>query len=110
MIIFLSGPISNTKDYKEKFNIAEDVIKAYDSDVVVLNPTKLIPEHLPYEDQMEICRKLICISDVVYMLSGWEKSLGANREYGYALGCGKTIITQERRRNKENAKCCRKNL
>lgn len=31
----------------------------------------------------------------IYMLKGWEKSLGANREFGYALAKGMTILNEE---------------
>lgn len=29
--------------------------------------------------------------DQIYMLKGWEKSCGANQEYGYALACDMII-------------------
>lgn len=31
----------------------------------------------------------------IYMLKGWEKSCGANREYGYALAKDMTVILEQ---------------
>jgi hypothetical protein len=39
---------------------------------------------------ISICEIDMCQS--MYMLDGWEKSCGANREYGYALAKGMEII------------------
>lgn len=30
------------------------------------------------------------------MMNGWEKSCGANREYGYALGKGISVMFEDR--------------
>ena len=38
---------------------------------------------------------LIDLCDAIYMLRGWDMSRGANREYGYASGLGKTIMYQK---------------
>ena len=37
---------------------------------------------------------LLNMCDAIYMLKGWEKSRGANREYGYALASDKIIVME----------------
>ena len=44
---------------------------------------------------MSLCMSLLEMCDVVVMLPGWKESLGANREYGYALGKDKLIFELE---------------
>lgn len=38
---------------------------------------------------------LLDMCDAIYMLKDWQKSCGANREYGYALGMDKLIVMEE---------------
>ena len=45
-----------------------------------------------YEDYMKADLLLLGMCDAIYMLKGWEKSCGANREYGYALAKGMEIM------------------
>ncbi len=44
---------------------------------------------------MEMAFTMLGMCGSIYMLSGWEKSCGANREYGYALAKDKIIIMEE---------------
>ena len=37
---------------------------------------------------------LLDLADSIYILKGWEKSCGANREYGYAIAKGKTVMRE----------------
>lgn len=85
--IYLSGPITGIEDYKEKFEQVEtelgilgfgNVINPAHLDDVVLNGT--------YEEMMKTCMHLMDLANIVVMLPGWKKSIGCNREYGYALG------------------------
>lgn len=89
MIIFLSGPITGNKAYKRQFKTAEEELIAQGH--AVLNPATL-PEGMEYEHYMHICISMIDVCDAVYQLRGWQKSLGAQREYGYALGKDKIIL------------------
>ena len=63
----------------------------------MINPTvidEIFPD-LEYEEYMKLDIALLDLSDAIYMLNGWEKSCGANREYGYALASGKQIMMEE---------------
>lgn len=48
-----------------------------------------------YEDYMKVDMFLLDMCNTIYMLKGWEKSCGANREYGYALAKGMVIVFEE---------------
>lgn len=101
--IYISGAITGTDDYKERFHQAECYLtrKGYE----VINPTKLdliLPENTQYEEYMHACMALIELADAVYMLDGWQDSKEANREYGKACGLGMKLIFERKKKVKEN--------
>lgn len=84
--VYISGPITGTSDYMERFNKAETELQA--SGFSVINPAKVnaqLPEDTTYEEYMKMCFCMLDMCDNICMLKGWEKSCGANREYSYAL-------------------------
>ena len=93
MRVYIAGPITGTDDYMERFAKAEKelIMQGYS----VVNPAKVnaqMPEDMTYEDYMNMAFAMLDLCDMIYMLSGWEKSCGANREYGYAMGKDMTIL------------------
>lgn len=83
--IYLSGPITGIADYHQRFEWAKSRLEAaghYD----IVNPAELdkVIQRGSYEEYMKICLMLIDGCTDMVMLPGWESSLGANREYGYA--------------------------
>ena len=91
MRIYISGPITNVIDYKEKFARAEQNLKAKYPDAEIINPTVLDKLPLTYDEYMELDLRLLGMCEGIYMMEGWEDSKGANREYGYALAKGNAI-------------------
>ena len=86
MKIYKSGPITGTTDYMERFAKAEKELTEQGYSVV--NPAKVnaqLPEDTSYEEYMKMSFCMLTMCDGIYMLDGFEKSCGANREYGYAL-------------------------
>ena len=86
MKIYISGAITGTDDYMERFAKAEKELteKGYS----VINPAKVnaqLPEDTSYEDYMKMCFCMLDMCDSICMLKDFDKSCGANREYGYAL-------------------------
>lgn len=93
--IYISGPITGTDDYMERFAAAEK--KLTERGNMVYNPAKIcagMPEGTIYEEYMTVALTLLNMADTIYMLEGWQESWGANREYGYAIEKGKAVIME----------------
>ena len=86
--VYLSGPITNNKNYRRQFSTAEEMIAG--PDVAVLNPAAL-PQGLTQAQYMRISLAMLDSADVVLMLPGWERSAGARVEHDYALKVGKQV-------------------
>ena len=86
MKIYISGAISNTDDFMERFAKAEKELTEQGYSVV--NPAKVnaqLPEDTTYEEYMKMSLCMLDMCEAIFMLKEWSKSFGANREYGYAL-------------------------
>ena len=95
MKIYISGAITGTDDYMERFAKAEK--KVTEQGYSVVNPAKVnaqLPEDTSYEEYMKMCFCMLDMCDEIFMLKGWSKSCGSNREYWYAMGNCKTIICE----------------
>lgn len=93
MKIYISGAITGTDDYMERFAKAEKELTEQGYSVV--NPAKVnaqLPENTTYEEYMKMCFCMLDMCDSIYMLNNWDKSCGANREYGYAMAKDKVIM------------------
>lgn len=94
-IVYLSGKITDCENYKDTFAEAEKFLMSLG--FIVVNPTRLdeVSEGLTYEQYMKICYRLIDIADIVFMVSGWQKSKCANAELSYAKSLGKEVKYQD---------------
>ena len=95
-IVYISGAITGTEGYAEHFQKAQKWLE--ERGYRVINPAEVmssIAGVLGYEDLMELDMVLLRKVDTLYLLRGWERSRGANREYGFALGAGKRIRKEE---------------
>ncbi len=94
--IYISGGITNVPDAIGRFLEAQKELES--KGYMVYNPAHaniFMPEGTTYEEYMKVSFLLLDMADSIYMLKGWEKSCGANREYGYAIGKGKKIIFEQ---------------
>lgn len=96
MKIYISGPVRGKVDYAEDFFESEKMLKGEGHEVV--NPIRLmdmLPKGLTDEEFLELDMMLLKHCDTIYLLPGWRDSCGCNREYGYALAAGMTVIDVE---------------
>ena len=94
MKLYLSGAITGTGDYMDRFSMAE---KSLEVEHTIINPAKVnaqLPSDTSYEDYMKMSFCMLDMCDGIYLLKGWEKSCGSNRELGYAMAKGKIILRQ----------------
>lgn len=89
--VYLSGPITNTKNYKGLFMFAEELV-GYDEAEEIFNPAAQIPSSSSWEQAMHRCLSEITNYDTVVMLPGWNVSRGARLERDVALACGMRVI------------------
>ena len=93
MKIYISGAITGTDDYMERFAKLEKELT--ENGYSAINPAKVnaqLPEDTSYEDYMKMSFCMLTMCDSIYMLKGWEKSCGANRELGYAMAKNMIIM------------------
>lgn len=93
--IYISGAITGTSDYLQRFQDAEELFK---DNFEVINPTKIegaMPSDASHKEYMSVCFPLLDMAEYIYMLKGWEKSTGACQEYGYAKGKGIKVIFEQ---------------
>ena len=96
MRIYISGPITNVLDYKEKFATAEQYLKMTYPNAEIINPTMIVlPSSCTHEDYMKIDFILLDLADAIYMMPGWELAKGACMEYGYAMAKDLIILKEE---------------
>lgn len=95
MKIYISGPITGTEDYMERFAITQK--KLEERGYIVINPALVnsnLPTETTYEEYMKMSFCMLRMCDAIYMMEGWKGSCGANREYGYALARDMLIIKE----------------
>ena len=93
--IYISGPITGTKDYMSRFSTAHLSLARQGYSVV--NPAMVsakLPEDTTYDEYMAMSFAMLDMCDSIYMLDGWENSKGAKMEYERALKNGLNIIYQ----------------
>ena len=93
--IYISGPMTGIENYKEIFVKAEQELQEQGHSVVNPALVDFILTDATYEEYMKVDMFLLNMCDTIYMLKGWEKSCGANREYGYAIARNYTVLHEE---------------
>lgn len=89
--VYLSGPITNTKNYKGLFMFAEELAALGDAEQIY-NPAAQIPSSSSWEQAMHRCLSEIINYDTVVMLPGWNVSRGARLEHDVAIACGIRVV------------------
>ena len=87
MKIYISGASTNNPNYKEDFERAEDYLQREYPSADIINPAlvnSFLPKSTTHEEYMRMSFCMLDMCDYIFMLKGWEKSFGANRELGYS--------------------------
>lgn len=92
--IYISGKITGTTDYIQRFDRAEKVLSKY----IVVNPAKVntqLPIETTWEEYMQMSMTMLKMCNAIYMLKDWEDSNGAILEYNYAIENNYKIIFEK---------------
>lgn len=84
-MVYISGAITGTSDYMERFARAEKVLT--ERGMSVINPAKvnsMMPQDTTYDQYMKMSFCMLSMCQRIYMIDGWENSKGANMERDYA--------------------------
>ena len=96
MKIYISGAITGTDGFMDRFLDAQKELSRQGH--AVINPAMInsfLPLDTTHEEYMKMSFCMLDMCNTIYLLKGWEKSMGANQEYGYALAKGYTILKEE---------------
>ena len=98
-LVYLGGRINAAYDDEEPNDetLAQSETFVTNLGYIPLNPTRIdqITKEVTFEKYMKICYGLIDIADTIFMVSGWQKSKGANAELTYAKSIGKKVMYQD---------------
>lgn len=84
-MIYISGKITGTDDYLQRFERAEKHLNTMNI-TDVINPAKVnsyLPE-LSYNQYIKMSLCMLEMCDTIYMLKNWENSIGAKLEWEFA--------------------------
>ena len=93
--VYISGPITGTKDYMSRFSTAH--LNLARQGYSVVNPAMvnaMLPEDTTYDEYMAMSFAMLDMCDTIYMLDNWEQSKGACMEFERAVNNGLEIIYQ----------------
>lgn len=97
MKIYISGPVTGTCDYRERFAEAEGFLRERHPDCEVVNPVRVLAE-LPgstsWEEYMRMSLAMLNMCEAVFLMKDWKESTGACIEYGVSLANGKIIVEE----------------
>lgn len=86
MRIYISGKITGTTDYMERFAAAEKMLQ--EKGHTVVNPAKvngMMPEDMTWGEYMKMSYCMLELCSAIYMLPGWQDSTGAVLEHHMAV-------------------------
>ena len=87
--IYISGEITGTDDYLDRFAKAEEML--IDAGFSVINPARIqaqMPDDTTYNQYMEVSMCLMNMCDAFYMIDNNQNTKGTNAEYYYAVVLG----------------------
>lgn len=103
--IYISGKITGTDDYMQRFEQAEKELHELYPEASVINPAKVnaaLPKDTTYEQYMEMSFTMLEMCDAIYFMKGWEESNGAVREAAKASELGIKSLYQSRAKKRDD--------
>lgn len=86
MKIYISGPITGTDDYMDRFAKMEEELKK--EGWIVVNPARVnaqLPEQTTHKEYMMTSLAMLEMCDAIVMQEEWETSKGCELEFEYAV-------------------------
>lgn len=95
---YISGPVTGTTDYIERFKKAEAIVR--ENKYEPINPVAvnaLLPSDTSWIEYMKMSLEMLTRKNcaAILMLVGWETSRGARIEREIAMGMGYTVLYEE---------------
>lgn len=91
--IYISGPITDTTDYMERFSNAQQYLES--KGWTVINPAlvnSMLPNDTTYDEYIDMSFCMLKMCDHIYMLKNFENSKGAMAEYAKAKELGLKVL------------------
>lgn len=93
--VFISGPITGTEDFIDRFDEADTKLSAMDCDVInPLNITSYLPQGTAWSTYMRATLAGLERADAIYSLKGWQDSFGARIERIWAEKLGLILMEE----------------
>lgn len=67
--VYISGPITADKHYKETFKAAENILSQ--RGYAVMSPA-ILPQGFDYEEYMSVCFAMLDVCKMIVLLDGWK--------------------------------------
>lgn len=101
--IYISGPISghDIEERRAAFAAVESMLR--EEGLEVVNPLNVaFPEYCTHEQYMRVDIALLIGCDYIYLMKGWDESLGASTEFVVATSAGIEVYANENYLNDKN--------
>jgi hypothetical protein len=97
MKIYIAGPMTGLPQFNRPAFHQAALNLSFEKHVP-LNPASL-PDGLTEADYMAVGLAMLQRADAIYLLTGWQFSVGARAEHALALKLGLEVIEQRERRH-----------